>query len=67
MHFSDGSAAQYKKRTKFINICHEQDFGLSAEWHFFATSHGKGPVDSKKASCKSKSTETVQKSNSNTS
>ena len=21
------------------------DFGIDAEWHFFATSHGKGPCD----------------------
>jgi hypothetical protein len=24
---------------------HEEDFGLKAEWHFHATSHGKGPCD----------------------
>ena len=24
---------------------HTQDFNLEAEWHFFATSHGKGPCD----------------------
>jgi hypothetical protein len=24
---------------------HKNDFGISAEWHFFATSHGKGPCD----------------------
>jgi hypothetical protein len=58
MYFSDGSAAQYKNRKHFIDIlCHEQDFGLSAEWHFFATSHGKGPAGGmggtvKKAGCK---------------
>jgi hypothetical protein len=45
MYLSNGSAAQYKKRTKFINIYHEQDFGLSAEWHFFATKNGKEPAD----------------------
>ena len=29
-----------------MNICHhEEDFGLSALWNFFATSHGKGPCD----------------------
>lgn len=29
-----------------INLCrHEDDFGVSAEWHFFATSHGKSPCD----------------------
>ena len=31
---------------KIVNTCfHEEDFGVSAEWHFFATSHGKGPCD----------------------
>ena len=24
---------------------HEDDFGISAEWHFYATSHGKGACD----------------------
>ena len=29
-----------------INLCyHKEDFGIPAEWHFFATSHGKGPCD----------------------
>ena len=37
-YFSDGAASQYKN---FVNLCfHEQDFCISAEWHFFATSHG---------------------------
>lgn len=45
-YFSDGSAAQYKNKKNFINICHHKDdFGLEAEWHFFATSHGKSPCD----------------------
>jgi hypothetical protein len=45
-YFSDGCAAQYKNRKNFINLCHHQkDFGIPAEWHFFATSHGKGPCD----------------------
>lgn len=45
-YFSDGCAAQYKNRKNFINLCHhEADFGVPAEWHFFATSHGKGPSD----------------------
>ena len=27
----------------FVTPCHhEEDFGMPAEWHFFATSHGKG-------------------------
>ena len=38
--------SQYKNRKNFANLCcHEQDFEMSAEWHFFATSHGKGPCD----------------------
>jgi hypothetical protein len=46
IYFSDGCAAQYKNRKNFINLCHhEDDFGMPAEWHFFATSHGKGPCD----------------------
>lgn len=45
-YFSDGAAAQYKNRKNFINLCyHEEDFGISAEWHFSATSHGKGACD----------------------
>ena len=45
-YFSDGAAAQYKNRKNFINLCHHEiDFGIPAEWHFFATSHGKGACD----------------------
>ena len=46
IYFSDGAAAQYKNRKNFLNLCHHKaDFGVDAEWHFFATSHGKGPCD----------------------
>ena len=39
-------AAQYKNRKNFINLCyHMDDFGVPAEWHFFATSHGKTAAD----------------------
>ena len=45
-YFSDGAASQYKNFKNFCNLVHhEEDFGLAAEWHFFATSHGKGPCD----------------------
>lgn len=45
-YFSDGCAGQYKNKKNFINLCHhEKDFGIKAEWHFFATSHGKGACD----------------------
>lgn len=46
IYFSDGASAQYKNKKNFMNLCfHQEDFGLTAEWHFFATSHGKGPCD----------------------
>lgn len=45
-YFSDGCAAQYKNKSNFLNVTmHQKDFGMRAEWHFFATSHGKGPCD----------------------
>lgn len=45
-YFSDGCAGQYKNRKNFQNIClHKKDFGIDAEWHFFATSHGKSACD----------------------
>ena len=46
LYFSDGAASQYKNRKNFLNLCHHlSDFGIPAEWHFFATSHGKGACD----------------------
>ena len=45
-YFSDGAASQYKNFKNLSNLVfHEQDHGLRAEWHFFATSHGKSPCD----------------------
>ena len=46
-YFSDGAASQYKNRKNFSNLCcHKEDFqGVEAEWHFYATSHGKGVCD----------------------
>lgn len=44
--FSDGSAAQYKNKKNFYNLCEmKQKHGFEAEWHFFATYHGKSPCD----------------------
>jgi hypothetical protein len=46
VYFSDGSTAQYKNRKKELNItCHNEDFGVPAECHFFVTSHGKNACD----------------------
>ena len=42
-YYSDGCAGQYKNRYNIINQCHHK--GLLAEWHFFATSHGKTACD----------------------
>lgn len=45
-YVSDGAPQQYKNYKNFSNIYnHQQDFGIPAEWHFFATAHGKGPCD----------------------
>ena len=46
-YFSDGAASQYKNYKNFLNLCfHKGDFnGISAEWNFFGTSHGKSPCD----------------------
>jgi hypothetical protein len=46
IYLSDGCAEQYKNKSNFKNVCcHEKDFNIKAEWHFFPTSHGKGPCD----------------------
>lgn len=46
VYMSDGAPTQYKNRFNVFNVCfHEKDFGIRAEWHYFATSHGKGPSD----------------------
>lgn len=45
-YFSDGSAAQFKNRKNFSNICHHaNEFNINVEWHFYATAHGKGVCD----------------------
>ena len=46
IYFSDGCGGQYKNYKNFLNLCfHKEDFGVEAEWVFFATSHGKSPCD----------------------
>lgn len=46
IYFSDGCGGQYKNKNNFINVTyHQSDFKLQAEWHFFATSHGKSASD----------------------
>ena len=56
-YFSDGCSAQYKNYKNFLNLTyHNQDFGLTAQWNFFATSHGKSPCDGLGGSIKRKLT-----------
>ena len=39
-----GPAAQYKNFKNFKNLCkNHDDIGISAEWNFFVSSHGKSP------------------------
>ena len=45
-YFSDGCAGHYKNFKNFLNLTyHLSDFKLSANWNFFATSHGKSACD----------------------
>lgn len=41
--FSDGAASQFKQKYHLNNMTHLQCENI--QWKFFATSHGKGPVD----------------------
>lgn len=44
--FSDGAPSHYKNKKNFLNLClFKRDFDVDAEWHYFATSHGKSPCD----------------------
>lgn len=46
VYVSDGAKQHYKNRSQMCNLAHHiEDFGLSADWHFFATAHGKGACD----------------------
>ena len=43
---SDGAASQYENRKNFASLCQlKNKYKIEGEWHFFATSHGKGPCD----------------------
>lgn len=46
IYVTDGAASQYKNKKNFKTIVqHFEEYGINAEWHFHATSHGKGPCD----------------------
>ena len=41
-YFSDSCGDLYKNFKNFVDLAYRRkDFGISAEWHFFATSYGK--------------------------
>ena len=45
-YITDGAAQHFKNKNKFQNLLHhEEDFKIKAEWHFFATAHGKSRCD----------------------
>lgn len=45
------------KFENFLNLCfHQSDVGVQAEWHYFATSHGKEPPDGIKVTIKREAT-----------
>ncbi|KAG1662397.1 Ribosome biogenesis protein NOP53 [Nymphon striatum] len=42
----NGASSQYKNYKNLQNLLkHKEDFGITAEWQFFATAHGKSPCD----------------------
>jgi hypothetical protein len=46
VYFSDGAGSQYKNCKNLRNLCyHQVDFGPTAEWNTFTTSHGKTAGD----------------------
>lgn len=46
MIFSDNCAGQFKSKFTLSNLCFfEEDFGLTVEWNFLASFHGKGAMD----------------------
>lgn len=45
-YWSDGAASQFKSKYMMNNLrYHSEDFLVTADWSFFATADGKGPVD----------------------
>lgn len=45
-YLSDGAPQHFKIFKNIVNLYyHKIDFGIAAEWHFFATAHGKEPCD----------------------
>ena len=46
IYFSNGTASHHKNYKTFFNLGNPKaDFEIDAQWHFFTTSHRKGPCD----------------------
>lgn len=46
IYMTDGAKQHFKNRFQIANLRqHQADFGLSAEWHYTATAHGKSSYD----------------------
>ncbi|CAF3654635.1 unnamed protein product [Rotaria socialis] len=46
VYLSDGCSAHFKNNFSMLNLIkHNEDYQYKAEWIFYSTSHGKGPVD----------------------
>jgi hypothetical protein len=44
LYFSNVAASQHRNKKNSTNLVnHDSKFGITAEWHFFTTSHGSSP------------------------
>ena len=52
-YLTDSPTSQYRNKTVFQFLCdHQEEFGVSARWHYLECGHGKGPCDGLGASVK---------------
>lgn len=57
IYVTDGAKQHYKNRFQMMNLMHHfEDFGIEAEWHFHATTHGKEACDGVEAILKREAT-----------
>jgi hypothetical protein len=58
---SDGCAKEFKSKFMQSNLLYSnEDFGVTADWHFSPTSHGKSEADGVGGSCKNNATSKVK-------
>ena len=59
-YFTDGPGQHFKNKSNFQNlIFHYEDISVEAEWHFYATAHGKNGCDGIGATIKAMTQELV--------